>query len=161
MKKELRSKHLSYRQLKEEIAAAKDYSLSAHRMRKALRDLKSELAEKKAEVKELNAKIKEITFDLEEHLDDDPDDAALVMLPWVDEDISWESCPVANLDLPPAVLESFKIVGIKTLGQLDKFDRSQVTSEDESVHAELDAISEWGEGRWNLVMSKLEEAKLS
>ena len=145
--------------LKEEIAAAKDYSDSAYRLRKVLRELKNDLAEKKAEVKDLNAKIKEITLDLEEHLDDNPCDSAQAMLPWVDEDISWESCPVANLDLPPAILQSFDVVGIKTLGQLDTFDRSQITTEDESVLAELDAISEWGEGRWNLITSKLEAAK--
>lgn len=145
--------------LKEEIAAAKDYSDSAHRMRKVLRELKNELDEKKAGIKDLNAKIKEITLDLEEHLDDNPSETSQQMLPWVDEDISWESCPIANLDLPAAILDSFATIGIKTLGDLESFDRSNVVSEDEAVLAEMDAISEWGEGRWNLITSKLEAAK--
>lgn len=145
--------------LREEIAAARDYSGSAHNMRKALRALKHDLAEKKADVKELNAKIKELTLDLEEHLDDNPLDPCQPNLPWVEEDIHWQDKPIACLGLPHAISSSFTILEILTLGELNSFDRTALLSDNEAQIAEFQAMSEWGEGRWTAINDALEKHK--
>lgn len=148
--------------LKEEVAAAKEYSDSAYRMRKVLRNLKSELTEKKLEVKELNAKIKEISLDLEEHLDDNPLDRQHPLLPWGD-DTPWEEIPASSLDLPRGILDAFEALGVETLSQVVDLESgtalehlSEPTPEQEAT---LEQVSSWGEGRWALISEKVNAFK--
>ena len=148
--------------LKEEIASVKEYSDSAYRMRRVLRQLKSELAEKKLEVKELNAKIKEIGLDLEEHLDDNPLDRQNPLLPW-DEDTPWEEIHASSLDLPRGILDAFEAISVVSLKQvadlIEGTPLEHLSSPTEEQQVVLNQIEEWGEGRISLIEEKLEAIK--
>lgn len=148
--------------LKEEIASVKEYSDTAYRMRKVLRQLKAELNEKKLEVKELNAKIKEIGLDLEEHLDDNPMDRQNPLLPWGD-DTPWEEVSASCLDLPRGILDAFEAISVCNLREvkdlIDGTPLEHLSEPTEEQMAVLNQIEEWGEGRISLIEEKLEAIK--